>query len=223
MDNSIIREIKDEERKDTITKFFSKNKKVILTFASILFAILIAYFIYEYVQSNREKSYSKIYHQAIIKEEKGQYQESVKLLKSIYESSSAPSGVKGVASLRYAAAAISDNNIDKALEIYEEIAFSNKYDDYLQNLSGLLLSKLIIVNLGDNPDPEKAKVAEKRIKQVINQNQILKIETKEQLAILYIKINKNDDARKILESIRTNQKASKLVKDRVIQLIKLIS
>ncbi len=222
MDNSTLREIKDEARKDKITKFLGKHKKPLLLTLAALFVLLVIYFIHEYIESSREKSYSTIYHQAIIKEERGEYKESTELLKSIYESNSAPNGIKALASLRYAAAVISENNIDKALEIYEEIAFKNKYDDYLQNLSGLLLAKLIIVNLGDNPDMDKARQAIIRIKKIINKNKVFKLQAKEQLGILYIKVNKNDEARKLLESIRSDKDGSQVMKNRVDQLIKLI-
>ncbi len=223
MDNSLIREIKDEARKDKVTSFITKNKKPLLITSAAIFLILVAYFVYDYAKYKNEVAFSKIYHQAIIHEENGEFNKSLTLLKSIYNSDDAPSGVKALASLRYAAASISSNKIDKALEVYEEIAFKRKYDDYLQNLSGLLLAKLIIVNLGDQPNEESAKYAVTRIKRIVNNNKILKLQAQEQLAILYIKVNKNDEARKILESIRSSKDGSTQIKSRVNDLIKLIS
>ncbi len=223
MDNSILREIKDEARKDKISNFLTKNKKNLLIIAGILFAALVTFFIYDYVQTGRQKTFSKIYHQAIIKEEKGDYKEATKLLKSIYESGSAPAGIKALASLRYAAAVISENKTNKALEIYEEIAFTGKYDDYLQDLSGLLLAKLLIVNFDINPTKEASRHAIIKIKKVINVNRVFKLEAQEQLAILYIKLDKNDEARKILESISINKDGSQNLKNRISKLIKLAS
>ena len=223
MDNSLLREIKDEARKDKITNFIAHHKKTIVKIAIALFLLLSAYFIYDYLQRQKEEEFSKIYQQAIIKEERGEYGESIILLKSIYDSSSAPSGVKALASLRYAAASISQNDINKAIEIYEEIAFKNKYDDYLQNLSGLLLAKLIIVNLGVDPDQEKAEQAILRIKQIVNNNKILNLQAKEQLAIVYLKLNKKDEARDILENIRSDKGNVGELQKRVENLIKLTS
>lgn len=223
MDNSLLREIKDEARRDKITKFFAHHKKTIIKAVSALFVLLVAYFIYDYLRYQKEKDFSKIYQQAIMKEERGEFVESTKLLKSIYESSSAPVGVKALASLRYAAASITNNDMDKALEIYEEIAFKNKYDDYLQNLSGLLLAKLIIINLGADPDQQKAEQTIIRIKKIVNNNKILTLQAKEQLAIVYIKLNKKEEARDILENIRSDKGNTGELQKRVENLIKLTS
>ncbi len=223
MDNSLIKEAKEEARKDNITKFFAKNKALITKVVAGIFIILIFYFIYEYNYNKKEEEFSKLFQEAVILEKSGDVNNSITILEEIYKSNSAPKNIQALSSLRLAAAYLSKQQNDQALEIYEKIAFGSGYDQYLQELSSLLLSKLIILNVEKDASRERSRAAIVRIKKLINNSDIFKLQLQEQLAILHIKISEKDNARKILEKIKANAQISEIQKARILDLIKIAS
>lgn len=223
MDHSLLQEVKEEARKDKITKFFINNKNLITAVISAMFLFLVIYFIYEYNYSKKEEKFSKMYQDAIILEKSNDTNNSIAILEKIYNSKSAPKDIKAISSLRLAAAYLSRQQNDLALEIYETIAFGSGYDQYLRELSSVLLSKLIILNVDKNAEKERSRTALIRIKKLINKSEIFKSQLQEQLAILYIKINEKDNARKMLEKIRINPNILDSQKSRILDLIKIAS
>jgi hypothetical protein len=100
--NSLINEAKAQARKENIKNFFSRNEKLIKRAAT---GILIAFAVYGVlcaIQNSREVKYSAILHQSLIDQQMGDREKAKENLKKIYDAKTAPSGVRSLASLRYA-------------------------------------------------------------------------------------------------------------------------
>ena len=82
-----------------------------------------------------------------IKYTKGRDLEKAKQsLKTIHESTTAPAGVKSLASLRYAAILLDEGNKDLAIKVYSEVNECNFCDPYIKELSGLLMVRTIMTD-----------------------------------------------------------------------------
>ncbi len=222
MTDKFLKEIQKEERNDKVAKFFTKNRNLLKKLAIFLSILAIFLIIFNIVLNNLQEKYSAILHRSMIEEEIGNFEKSKELLEEIYNAKFAPSGVKSLAMLRYASLNLIQGKTEKALEIYEKIAFSSLNDNYIQEISGLLALKILTREINENSSAKYQEETLKKIKKIVKNSKILNLYSKEQLAIFYIKTNKNQEARKILQEIILSPKASETLKKRARDLIKLI-
>ncbi len=217
MSDKLLKQIKEEERSDKISNFFKKNISTIKKLAIAAIIILILGVIFWIWQNHQEEKYSSILHKSLIEEELNNLDKAKQELQNIINAKLAPSGAKSVAHLRYAGFLLQENKYDKALKAYQEISNSVTYDDFIQDLANLLAIKILVNEQNLNPEENLGK-----IKKLVNKNKDLRPYALEQLAIYYINHNKKQEARRSLEEIIHDQKASKTLKLRVQELIKVI-
>jgi len=208
-------------KKDIVANFFAKYKKYFKILAILLVIFVIFSILFSIINNNLEEKYSKIFHQALIAEEIGDFENAKKNLLEIYSAKIAPSNIKSLAGFRYAGLLMLQGNKNEALKIYEEIAFNVFNDDFIQELSGLFAAKILVNDISQNSDEPTKNKTLSFVKKVVKNNKFLKNYTNEQLAIFYIKIDKKQDARKILEEIIKSKNSSKSLKDRALKMTQL--
>ncbi len=223
MDNTLIKELKAEARSDAITNFFHRRKKIFYRISVAAIFFLLCFFVFSIIRNNLEEKYSKILHQSLISEELGEFEKAKENLAQIYNATFAPSGPKSLASMRYAGLLLVEGKKDEALKIYQEIAFSSSYDDFIQELSGILAAKILVNQINKTSDQELQNKTLAELNKIVKNNKILRPYTLEQLAIFYIKTQKNIEARKALEEIIKTPNIAQSLAIRASDLIKLIS
>ena len=120
--------------------------------------------------------------------------------------------------LQIAAQEVSENNIQKAVNIYLQINQSKTVDPYLQELSGLLALKTMI----DSSDQTfQAKIEE--ILPILQKNSnILKHFIIEQNAFFQLQIGHKKEAKKIFQSLSMNPEAPQYLRERATEFHKMI-
>lgn len=206
-----------------LTQCLHMKRKTLVTVVSILAGLLIIYFIFSIYCKNQQEKYSQIFHQSLIEEEKGNMAGSITGLEQIYNTKFAPSGVKSLASLRLAGILLNNGQSEKALEIYEDIAQTNRYDNYLQDLASLLASRLIVIGVDASQEKSMQENNLKKIEKFESKSKILRNYISEQKAIYLMKIGKLEESAKVLEKISTAKEASQTLKARASDLTKLVA
>lgn len=216
-----LKQIKEEERTDKILKFLAKNKSVLKKLALLTIIIAIILTSFKIIKNNLTTKYSSILHQSLLAEEVGNFDKSKEKLQKIYNARFAPISIKSIAMMKYANILLLENKKEQAVDLYKEIAFNNLNDDFIQENSALLATKLIISDIKTDSSEKFKQETEEQIKKLTNVSKTLNSYFLEQSAIFYIKIDNKKEARKILEQILRDQKIPQTLKNRVLDLIKL--
>ncbi len=220
--NSLIREIKAQLRQEKIIGHLKTNQKLIICFVSAAvfgLAVWASVSFYNQVQS---KKYSAILHQAIIDEQKGELEKSTAALKQIYESN-APAGVKEIASLKYAAQ-ILKNDQDQAAEIYLLINKNKRFDSYIREYSGLIALKILVSK--DQKENQEKITQEKIIaleSDLEKNSKILKYHIIEQKGINEWNNDNFKEANQVFQSLADNPEVSEVLKKRAVEMTSLYS
>lgn len=218
---TLLNKIKNEARLENFMNFFRKRKKIIKLVALVLAVLLVLFTIFDFYCKSEQKKYSAIFHQAMIDEEKGDAAASLQKLDAIYNARFAPSGVRALASLRYAGILTNGGNHVKALEIYTDIAKTARYDAYLRDLAALMAAKLIAINTDATQDKTKLEADLALLDRLESKAKLLKSYVSEQKAIFLLKTG---DAKKAYESAKAvseNAEAAPSLKERASDLMKL--
>ena len=145
----LINQARAEARRENFNSIFVKNSKLIIALILLSIFFLGAFFAVTNYQDNKKEKFSKQLHQALIYQEKGDIEKTKETLENIYNSNSAPNGVKSIASLRLAAILMQSDQKLEALKIYQNINNNGNYDQYIRELAGLLEVKTLVV-IGQN-------------------------------------------------------------------------
>jgi len=173
---------------------------------------------YKINQKSLQEKYSEILHQSMIDQQLGDVEKAKKNLKEIYDSSSAPSGVKSLASLRYAGILLEENNKSEAINVYAEVNKCRFCDNYIKELAGLLMVRTLMTEedaVSKNDLPEKILAVE-------NNSKILRYYIAEQRG--YLEMNKNnlEKSYQIFEMIAKNPEAREDLKNRASDAMKIV-
>src|SRR5690606_4304034 len=95
-------------------------------------AIGLVALVYSIYQKNNEEKYSAIFHQSLIYQQLGDAQKAKAELEKIVNSS-APSGVKSLASLRYAAFLLEERKLNEVKTIYADVNNCTFCDAYVKD------------------------------------------------------------------------------------------
>lgn len=215
----IINQAKSEARFEKITKFLSKNSKVIISLVVVITTILVSYFVFKIYQKSQQEKYSEILQISIIDEQKGELEKAKESLKEIVDNKSVPSGVRSIASLRYAAFLYNEGKKSEALEIYKNLNDCSSCDPYIKDLSGLLMIKIWIA---DDSEVQKSDLAD-RIAKIEKNSSELKYEIIEQKAIFELQQNNLQQAYDSFNSIINNPEVSKNLQARAKEGLAMIS
>lgn len=173
-------------------------------------------------QKSAQQKYSAIFHRSLIDEEQGKFAEAKKGLEEIYGTKFAPSGVKGLAALRYGGLLLNSGAADEALKVYLDIANSSRYDTYLRELSGLLAAKILVIKSDANSDKATAQEALKQIEKLESRSKILHFYFTEQKGILAMKIGEQEKSYQAFEKILKDQNSEQGLRLRVADMVKIL-
>jgi hypothetical protein len=215
----LINQARAEARSEGLRRILTQNSRLITLLLIVVLLALSSWFGFGIYQDNQQEKYTKKLYQALIYQEKGEVEKTKKTLEEIYNSSSAPKGVKSLASLRLAAMLLENNQKPEALDIYLNVNDSRGYDQYIKELSGLLAVKILITNEDQSKDAENLV----KINKIEANARLLKYYISEQKGILALQKNDLVEAKKIFESIAKNPEISNGLKNRAGEMLKIIS
>jgi len=214
----ILKQANSEIRKENIAKIFRKNKKILFVILSVAIASSIIFTAYKINQKSQQEKYSEILHQSMIDQQLGDIEKAKKNLKEIYDSSSAPNGVKSLASLRYAGILLEENKKSEAINVYSEVNKCRFCDNYIKELAGLLMVRTLMT---EEEALTKIDLSEK-ILAVENNSKILRYYIAEQRG--YLEMNKNnlEKSYQIFEMIAKNPEVREDLKNRASDAMKIV-
>ncbi len=214
----ILKQANSEIRNENIAKIFKKNKRILSIILIIAVSSSIAFTAYKINQKSQQQRYSEILHQSMIDQQLGDIEKAKQNLKIIYESVSAPSGVKSLASLRYAGILLEEGKKNEAVNVYSEINKCRFCDNYIKELSGLLMVRTLMT---EEESINKSDLSEK-ILAVENSSKILRYYIAEQRG--YLEMNKNnlEKSYQIFEMIAKNPDVKEDLKNRASDAMKIV-
>lgn len=213
---NLINQARSQARFDVFKNFFRKRRRNIATLTIVATIALVGYFIFSFYQKYRQEEFSIILYKSIFNEQIGEKEKAKGELKEIIDAMGAPSGVRSIASLRYASIILGEGKKDEALKIYEEVNDCRFCNEYARDLSGLLLVKILVAENVPNKDlPE-------RILKIEKHSGILKDYFAEQRAMLALQNENLKDAYEIFTKIAQDKNASPDLKSRAEDGIKMV-
>lgn len=215
---NIMKQAELEIRNENIVQIFKKNKKILSIILGIAIAFSIAFTAYKIDKKSKQHKYSEMLHQSMIDQQLGDIAKAKQTLKSIHESSTAPSGIKSLASLRYAGILLDESNKSEAIKVYREVNECRFCDNYIKELSGLLMVRTIMT---DDTLMNDANLSN-QILEIENKSKILRYYLAEQRG--YLEMNKNnfEKAYQIFEMIAKNPDVKENLKNRASDAMKIV-
>jgi hypothetical protein len=212
----LINQARAQAKRDQWKRFISGKVVVRILLLTIILGAGFAGF-RSYNKSQQQK-FSEILHQSLINQQIGEIEKAKENLKTIYEAQSAPSGVKSLASLRYAALLLEEGKKSEAAKIYAEVNDCNSCDDYVKDLAGLLAVK---VWMSDEAEVKKEDLSA-RIEKIENASKLLRHHIAEQRAFLEMQKNNLEKSYQIFESISKSPEGSQALKSRANDGLKIV-
>ncbi len=213
---NLINQARSQARFDILKSFFRKRRKNITTLAIIVVVGLVGYFVFNIYQKYKQEEFSVILYKSIFNEQIGEKEKAKEELKNIIGAATAPLGVKSIASLRYASIILGEGKKDEALKIYQEVNDCGLCNEYVRDLSGLLLARILVAeNAADKDLPERLLKIEKH-------SGLLKNYIAEQRATLALQNENLKDAYEIFTKIAQDKKASPDLKSRAEDGMKIV-
>lgn len=214
----MINQAKAEARNDAIKTFFMKYRKIIKNLLLVFFIFVIGYIAVSVYQKAQQERYSQVLHQSLLDQQSGDIEKTKEALKSIYDSASAPSGIKALASLRYADIFLQEGKISKASEIYQDVSECRSCDTYIRELAGLLAIKSWIA---DENELKKDDILI-NIEKIESKTRVLKYHVLEQQGTVEMLKGELEKSYKTFDSIVKSPEAPKVVKARSSDALKKI-
>jgi hypothetical protein len=206
----LINRARSQARTDAAWAFLNKNLRMILRLVIVMAAVGVVFIGYSLYKKSAEEKFSTILHQSLISQQIGDVEKARNQLKEIIDSKTAPSGVKSIASIRYAAFLLEEGKKSEAEKIYADVNNCSSCDDYTTDLAGLLLVRLWMM---DEAQMQSAELPAHILK-IENKTSILKNHVAEQRAMLELYKNNLGEAYKIFEKIAKDEKTSQALKAR---------
>jgi hypothetical protein len=214
----LINQARIDARSDKLRKFLNKNKKHFSRLIIIALVALVIFFSYRAFQRSQQEKFSEILHQSLIYQQIGELGKAKESLEKIYNSSSAPNGVKSLASLRLAAFLLESNNQVEALKVYAKVSDCRSCDAYVRDLGGLLMIKLWMT---DSLEVAKEDLST-RIEKIENNAKPLKFHIAEQRALLELQKNNLEKSYQIFDLIVKSPEVSPALKARAQDGLKMV-
>ncbi|MFT5703955.1 MAG: hypothetical protein ACJAZX_000036 [Rickettsiales bacterium] len=215
--NSLTRELKAGMRKEKIVHHLRTNQKRIITVLSIaILAALIwsGWTLFNKIQSEK---YSAMLHEAMVENRGGDLESSLDILQEISESS-APKGVKSIASLQYAGGLFQTGEAEKSIEVYLAINKNKNFDQYVREYAGLAVLKIMTNNMTRGADKEKfyslADDLEKN-------SRALKYHIIEQKGYFEWRLENFDEANKLFSNLIKNPEVSDMIAKRSEEMVEI--
>jgi hypothetical protein len=216
--SGLLKQAKSEARLENFFKFIGKNARIMIYIAVAFLLIGLITLVLSIYQENQREKYSGIFHQALIYQQVGEIEKFKGSLEEIVNSS-APSGVKSLASLRYAAVLLNEGDLKGARNIYEEVSECGSCDDYVQNLASLLLVRLMIADENGESDSDQLVV---KIIKIEGRSTIFKNHIAEQLAMFELLRDNLKESYEIFTKIAADKSSSPALKARSEDGMKMV-
>lgn len=216
--SGLIKQAKSEERLEKFFKFIGKNSRILIYVGVAALVVLIAILAFNIYQTKAEEKYSAILHQSLVYQQIGELEKSKAELAKIVNSS-APSGVKSLASLRYAAFLLEEQKLEEVKKIYAEVNQCRFCDDYVQDLAGLLLVRVMISDEVELKNPDELAT---KISKIENRATILKNHIAEQLAMFEFLRENFEKSYDIFKKISEDSASSPILKMRAQDGMKMV-
>lgn len=215
----LINQAKSEARSESIKRFFNKNSKTLSVLSVAVVVGAVAFAGFNIYQNSQEAKFSEIFHQSLIDQQLGDLAKAKEGLQKITDASSAPKGVKSLASLRFAALLLDEGKKAEAAAIYQKISECGGCDSYVKDLGGLLAIK---VWLSDENEVKKDDILA-RVEKIEAGSKELRYQISEQKAFLQIQKNDLAKAYEILDGVAKNPEVAQNIKARVTDGLKMIA
>lgn len=187
-----------------------KHRKSLLIAVAVMFVALILLGLFAINQKSRQQKYSAMLHQSMVEQQMGDLQKAKSILQKIHESSTAPTGIKSMASIRYAAFLLEESNKSEALKVYLDLNQCSSCDEFIRDLAGLLAVRTIT-----SDEKELAKAENMAVIQKIEQKAtIFKYQIAEQRALIELLKGNLENSYQIFEMIAKSSEASHNLKGR---------
>lgn len=142
-ENALLRQLKEEERREKIQIFLIKYQKQLIYFVVLALVIACAFGSYSIYRQNQNVAYSKLIHQSLVFENLGKKKEYLQILEEIRSKSTVPDNIRAIALLKYGSELVEQNKIQEAVDVYLQANDLNS-DPYFRELAGLLAVKSMI-------------------------------------------------------------------------------
>lgn len=220
---NLINEARSQARADKVFNFIRANKKIAITVAVVILIALTAFFILSIVNKSLQKKYSENFHQALLLEDQNDYEQALKTYNEICQGSFVPAGVQSLSCLRFAGISYNLGKENEALEVYKKLANGSRYDDYVQELSALLATKIMAIAANDKTDKKVIANNLKQIQKFAKHSDFLQDLILEQEAIFLMNAGELEKSAKILEEILKSEKAEQTLKERVSSMMQVLN
>jgi hypothetical protein len=211
--SSLIRDLKSQIRKDKLFALAKAHQKTITYCLSLVILVAVLLTIFSFYTQIQATKYSTILHQAMIDERNGEKAKSEASLKEIYESS-APAGVKSIASLKYAAILMKDGKTDEAIEAYLTINKNRRFDAFVREYSGLVALKTLV----DADKKENQEKVTALIAKLEKSSKTLKFHILEQKGLFLWNSGDFKGANEVFKSITENLEAPDMLRKRTTEM-----
>ena len=206
-ENIFINELKFDVQKDKVKKFILNNLNTIIIVSISIIVILLATLFINLYHNNKINNYNNKIYSAIISNNK------ISELEKIYNNKSTPRISKTFTAIKLIEEYNLKNNKEQIINLYTEI-FNNEKDIFFKNYAGL---NLLIIKI-DEKELE-INYINNLFNKLEKENNPLYDMVLEQKAIFYLKQNKKDDAKTILNNLLRRNLISK---ERIEQYLKLL-
>lgn len=220
---NLINEARSQARADKLFNFMRANKKSVVMVAIVIVLALTGFFIFSVVNKSLQKKYSAIFHEALVLESQNDYESALKTFDEICQASFVPAGVQSLACLRFAGISYNLGREEISLEAYKKLANGSRYDDYVQELSGLFAAKMLANSANEKLDKKIATQNLNEIKKFAKNSDFLKDLILEQEVIFLMNIGDLENSAKILEEILKSEKAEETLKERAENLKQVLN
>ncbi len=211
---SFMRDLKFNMHKERIVSHVRAHQKKIAYVIVTIIAVLIIWTGWCFYSKIQSEKYSAILHQVVIDEQQGNLEKATASLKEIYDSS-APAGVKEIASLKYASHLLANDKNDEAIEVYLNTNKSKRFDNYIREYAGLLAVKTMI-----SSGKDKEKIAA-LIKDLEKNSKVLKYNFIEQRGMFAWDNENYKEANDAFKILADNPEASDIIKKRAKDMVEI--
>lgn len=220
-EKQMMNEINSSIRKQNLVDIYQKNRKLINITLALLAIFAVVFLTVSIYQNKQAEKFSKILHQSMIDYQMKKFDDAQQKLSEIYNSKSAPKGLKTLAGLRLSAMYLNNNSkegVEKATKIYEEINSCRSCPGYAKDLTGLLLVKFWLVN-EDFFNDEKII---KEINKIADKSQFFKYEVFYEQAFFEVREGNLEKAYNKFELIAKSPESSEEMKEEAQKGINIV-
>ncbi len=213
-EDAFIREIDEELKNEKVKKIWDKYGLFIILFVVIAVFSAVSFESFKAWQDKRHQEMSDTFAYALNLQNQGRFAEAQEVLTSL---KNANHGIyTDIAQMQLANLALGQKQIDKAMEILEQIANNDEFNPQMKDIAILKLASYKL----NNAPQEDIKAL---LSPLVNENSVWNNSAKELLAMLAIREKDFSEAKKLYTEISDSSEASDSLKTRAHDMINVLS